>query len=72
MILVGYFVGKIEGRNPDFDLVALLSPEFMLDVDRSVDAVGTRCAAERLKFVEDLSSAADALVNSKSIDVGNK
>jgi hypothetical protein len=63
MALVGYFVGKIEGRNPGFDLIALLSPEFMTNAQLSWTAIGARCAVEGAKFGESLTSAGETLEN---------
>ncbi len=64
MALVGYFVGKIEGRNPEFDLVALLTPEFIINAEKSWAEIGARCATEGSKFGESLTAAGQALVNS--------
>lgn len=61
MALVGYFVGKIEGRNPGFDLIELLTPEFMANAQLSWTAIGARCAVEGAKFGESLTSAGETL-----------
>ena len=63
MALLGYFVGKIEGRNPGFDLVELLSPEFVANAQQSWDAVGKRCADEGARLGDSLTAAGQVLMS---------
>ena len=63
MAILGYFVGKIEGRHPGFDLVELLTPAFVIDAEQSWTAVGARCDIEAGEFGESLSAAGKALVD---------
>lgn len=64
MAILGYFVGKIEGRHPGFDLVELLTPAFVTDAEKSWAAVGARCEVESARFGESLTAAGQALLNS--------
>ncbi len=63
MAILGFFVGKIEGRNPGFDLAALLTPEFATDAERSWAAVGARYGIKAANFGYSLTVACKALVS---------
>ena len=63
MAILGYFVGKIEGRHPGFDLVELLTPAFVIESEPSFAAIGARCDIEAGNFGSSLRAAGKALVD---------
>jgi hypothetical protein len=61
MAITGYFVGKVEGRNPSFDLTELLTVDLIMRVETNKDRVAVRCAEEALVMAESMMKAGTAL-----------
>lgn len=63
MAILGYFVGKIEGRHPGFDLAELLTPAFVIESEPSFTAIGARCDIEAGNLGSSLRAAGKVLMD---------
>lgn len=57
-----YFVGKVEGRRPGYDLKALMLDTKIFDTfDAKRTAIGSRCDREATKAAENMLKAGEAM-----------
>ena len=65
MVLVGYYLGRIEGRTPNIDMSALLQTVITEDLgaDGAIDSIALRCASEAEAVANRMIATGEALQN---------
>lgn len=65
MVLIGYYLGRIEARTPDVDLSALLKDVVMTDMaeENAMDTIALRCASEAEVIADRMVKTGESLEN---------
>lgn len=61
MAITGFFVGKVEGRHPGFDLTELLTLDLIARVETQKEKIAMRCAEEAMVMADSMMKAGEAL-----------
>ena len=65
MVLIGYYLGRLEQRNPNFDLSASMTDVIMTDFadTANMETIAGRCATEAEAIAGRLTEAGSAMSN---------